>query len=153
MDSLHSLYDLPVSPADMFRGAIFASRPECRSNPDWISQAGNSLREILYPFYSRQVPGVPTNKKEVLEKFGSVRADEKTIDRMGVIKGKVEGIAHHGSVEKNGVNYLTFKAEDFDALLSEFEEVMLDCLTRQVDVHAEIDLLIAVGIPAGTTTA
>jgi hypothetical protein len=106
----------------------------------------------LYPFYSRQVPGVPTNKKEVLEKFGSVKADEKTIDRMGVIKSKVEGIAHHGNVEKNGVDYVTFKVEDFDALLSEFEEIMLDCLMRQVDVHTEVDLLIAAGVPADAVT-
>jgi hypothetical protein len=135
----------------MFRGAVFAARSECRNNPDWVAQAGNSLREILYPFYSRQVPGVPTDKKEVLEKFGSVKADQTTINRMGVVKGKVEGIAHHGNVEKNGVDYLTFKAEDFDALLSEFEEVLMDSLTRQIDVHVDVDAIIEAGPPADET--
>jgi hypothetical protein len=136
----------------MFRGAIFASRPECRSNPDWLAQAGNSLREILYPFYSKHVVGVPTKKEEVLKNYGSVKTDKKTIDRMGAVYGKVEGIAHHGNVEKNHVDYTTFKPEDFDALLSEYEEVILDCLTRQVDVHAEFDLVVAAGVPADTTT-
>lgn len=50
MDKLHARYGLKVKPSDMFKGAIFAARIECRSNPDWVAQAANSLREILYPF-------------------------------------------------------------------------------------------------------
>jgi len=151
LDSLHALYDLPVSPSDMFRGAIFASRPECRNNPDWLAQTGNSLREVLYPFYSRQVEGIPTDKKEILEKFGSVKVDDEIIRRMGVVYGKVEGIAHHGNVKKNGVDYVTFSPDDFTALLSEFEQVILDSLTRQVDVHADFDTIVNAGPPAETT--
>ena len=49
LDELYQPYDLHVRPSEMFRGAVFASRAECRNNPDWIAQAAHSLREILYP--------------------------------------------------------------------------------------------------------
>ncbi len=146
------MYDLPVSPSDMFRGAVYATRPECRTNPDWIAQAANSLREVLYPFYGPHAEGVPTNKQEILEKFGSVTVDEKAIQEMGRVYGRVEGLAHHGNVKKNRVDYLNFKPEDFDVLLSEYEEVMMGVLTRHVDLHATVDTVVDAGPPVAVVT-
>lgn len=58
LDELYQPYDLHVRPSDMFRGAVFASRAECRNNSDWIAQAAHSLREILAPILrSRPGPG------------------------------------------------------------------------------------------------
>ncbi len=131
----------------MFRGAVFAAREECRSNPDWIAQAANSLREILYPFYSREVDGVPTNKKEVLEKYGSVHVDDTMITEMGKLYGKLNGLAHHGNADKSKIDFSAFTPQDFAGLLDNFEQVMFDTLARQVDVHNEIDSILAVGVP------
>ena len=33
--------------SNLFRGAIFAIREECRSNSDWMAQSAHSLREII----------------------------------------------------------------------------------------------------------
>lgn len=132
----------------MFRGAVFAAREECRGNPDWIAQAANSLREILYPFYSREVDGVPTNKKEVLQKYGSVRADDNTITEMGRLYGKLNALTHHGNADKSKVDFSAFTPTEFAELLDNFERVMFDTLARQVDVHQEIDSILAAGIPS-----
>lgn len=150
LDSFHTLYNLRVKPSDMFRGALFASREECRSNPDWIAQAANSLREILYPFYSREVDGVPTNKKEVLQKYGSVRADDTAITEMGRLYGKLNALTHHGNAEKSKVDFPAFTPTDFAGLLDNFERVMFDTLARQVDVHKDIDAILAAGVPPTT---
>ena len=62
LDELYDQYGLEVNPSDMFRGAMFAIKLECRSNPDRIAQAAHSLREIIYPFWSRQVKSVSDKK-------------------------------------------------------------------------------------------
>lgn len=141
MDSLHRFYGLKTKPSDMFRGAIFVSNESLQSNPDWIAQGANSLREILYPFYSMEVKSVPTNKKEILETYGSVLADENVIRNMGTIWGKLNGLAHHGNVEKNNVDYVNFSAKDFKNTIQEFEITMANALIRQSDIHKEIDSL------------
>ena len=38
LDDLHNQYGLKALPSNMFRGAVFAARTECRrGNPDWLS--------------------------------------------------------------------------------------------------------------------
>lgn len=143
LDALHNIYSLKVLPSNMFRGAIFASRNELRSNPDWISQAANSLREILYPFYSVHVQGIPTKKKDVLKEYGSARADDDDlIERMGRVYGLLNGLTHHGNVEKNSIDLKIFTPLDFEKLLKDFERVMHDALARQLDIHQELDQIL-----------
>ena len=55
LDEWHKKSGLSPRPSDMFRGAVFAIQDECSSNPDRIAQAAHSLREILYPYQSKQV--------------------------------------------------------------------------------------------------
>jgi hypothetical protein len=43
--------------SDLVKGALYAVRPECRSNPDWKSQAANSLRDVIYPIISLNFKG------------------------------------------------------------------------------------------------
>jgi len=139
LDDLHACYGFKAKPSDMLHGAVFVSQKELRSNQDWIAQAANSLREILYPLYSKEVKGVPTNKKKILEKYGSVRASDELIKEMGKMLGILSGLTHHGNVEKNNINFTTFTDLDFEKLLGDFENVLLDVLSRQLDIHKEID--------------
>ena len=147
LDDLHTLHGLRTKPSDMFKGAVFASQSQVRANPDWVSQAANSLREILYPFYSREVDTVATDKKEALEKYGSARANDTFLNDMGRIYGLLNGLTHHGNAKKSSVDFPAFTPLDFENLLSDFEKVMRDVLARQLDIHKEIDAIFAVEPP------
>lgn len=152
LDDLHVFYGLKTHPSDLFTGAIFVSRVELRNNPDWLAQAANSLREILYPFYSREVQNTTTNKKNALGKFGSVRINDSVlIGEMGRIYGALNGLTHHGNVEKNHIDYSKYTVDEFENLLNDFENVMLELLARQVDIHKEVDNIIAAGPETGST--
>lgn len=141
IDELHTKYGLKVKPSDMFKGAIFAARIECRSNPDWVAQAANSLREILYPFWSRRVGGITDRKANAFKKYGSVRVDENFIQDIGGLYGLLNDLAHHGSTSTN-LDFTTFTIADFEKLLSDFEREMRKALMRQVDIHQEIDKIL-----------
>ena len=124
LDELHNQCKLEVKPSDMFRGAIFAIRTECQSNPDRIAQAAHSLREILYPF---------DNKGKAFEKYGSVHADQTSIQDIGTVYGHLTKLAHHNASADLG----------FQNLLARFVHVMLHALTRQIDVHEKIDQILS----------
>ena len=145
LDSFYISHSLKkAKPSDMLRGAIFVAQKKLRSNQDWIAQAANSLREILYPFYSREVKIVPTNKKEVLKKYGSVRAKDELIEKMGRMWGVLNGLTHHGNVEKNNVDFNKFTDLDFEKLVGDFEKILLNILSRQIDIHKEIDDILTI---------
>ena len=145
LDDFHQHYGLKAKPSDMLRGAIFVSQQKLRSNPDWIAQAANSLREILYPFYSREVKSIPTNKQKTLKGYGSVKFSSDLVDKMGRMWGTLNGLAHHGNIDKNHVDFVNFSMDNFESLLADFENIMLDILARQVDLHKEIDDIILKG--------
>jgi hypothetical protein len=145
MDDLHARHGLRARPSDMFRGAVFTARIEARGNPDWIAQAANSLREILYPFWSGQGGKLPGGKAEALRRSGSVRADDDANDEIGRIYGSLNELAHHGNGAGRSINFDTFTAEDFERLFDDFERIMLDRLMRQLDVHRELDAILAAG--------
>ncbi|HMR55472.1 MAG TPA: hypothetical protein PKD34_02675 [Candidatus Doudnabacteria bacterium] len=138
LDELHSNYNLKVKPSDMFRGAIFTMRSELRSNPDWMAQSANSLREILYPFSHDGIP----NKEEALRQFGSVRVDTELGDELGRVFGTLTELAHHGNGKSSSVDYLTYTSVQFEELVARFENIMFDVMSRQIDVHNEIDQLL-----------
>ena len=94
----------------MFRGAIYAARVECRSNMDWISQAANSLREILYPFWKR--------KDDALKMYGSA-ADTPDIQELSRVYGKLTALAHHGS-DSRTIDFPIFTLSDFEKLTADF---------------------------------
>ncbi len=142
LDEWHKLYGLKVTPSEMFRGAVFAIRPACENNPDGIAQAAHSLREILYPFWSPQVKNVPDKKEAALKNTGSVHRDEAFINEVGKVYGQLNNLAHHrGTSTKPDFSNLTIP--DFERLLTEFERVMRKALTRQIDVHREIDQILS----------
>lgn len=139
LDELYGPYNLHVRPSSMFRGAVFASRGECRSNPDWIAQAAHSLREILYPIWSPEHKEISDKKKTVFEKFGSVSVDDILIDAVGRVYGRLTNLAHHDRTASTN--------SDYEQLLAEFERVMRQALTRQLDLHRELDDFLSVGPP------
>ena len=113
----------------MFEGAIFAIRPECQGNSDRISQAAHSLREIIYPFWSRQVKSVSDKKRNALKKYGSVSVDEEAVRK---VYKQLNNLAHHRSTSTN-----------FEQVIADFVRVMLDALKRQIDIHKESDQILS----------
>lgn len=136
LDELYDLYGLEPRPSAMFRGALFAIR-ENQNNPDGLAQAAHSLREILYPFWSKRITTVPY-KKDAFERFGSVFADDIE-ENIGSIYGTLSDLAHHGI--KRNLDFSNYKISDFESLRNEFETSMRWALTRQIDVHNQIDKL------------
>lgn len=140
LDEFHIRNGLKTKPSDMFRGAVFVSRTFLRNNPDWIAQAANSLRDILYPFNGKNSP----NKEKALEQYGSVKAGQPGFaDEVGRVHGSLTELAHHGNGRGNSVNLSTFTPTDFENLISDFERVMGNVLLRQIDIHQEADAILA----------
>lgn len=139
LDELYDPYNLHVRPSTMFRGAVFASRAECRSNPDWVAQAAHSLREILYPIWSPKHKEIADKKKTVFENYGSVSVDDRSIGAVGSVYGRLTKLTHHDRTAS--------ARSDFEQLLAEFERAMGQALTRQLDLHREIDDLVSSGPP------
>ena len=145
LDELYQPYNLHVRPSDMFRGAVFASRAECRNNLDWIAQAAHSLREILDPILrSRRGPGsgtvyIPDDMSEVFERYGSASMDSLLRDEVGRVYNRLSDAAHH--------NRNATTLPDFDQLLIDFERCMRQALTRQLDLHSEIEEIVLGGPP------
>ena len=128
LDNWHEPYELQVKPSKMFEGAIFAIRPECRNNPDMIAQAAHSLREIIYPFWSRQVKSVSDKKRNALKKYGSVFVDEEAVRK---VYKQLNNLAHHRSTSTN-----------FEQVIADFVRVMRHALTRQIDIHQKMDRIL-----------
>lgn len=129
LDEWHDQYKLlKGKPSKMFQGAIFAIKTECRNNPDMIAQAAHSLREIIYPFWSRQVKSVSDKKGNALKKYGSVFVDEEAVGR---VYNQLNNLAHHRSTPTN-----------FEQVIADFVRVMQQVLTRQIDIHVEIDQIL-----------
>ena len=139
LDELYQPYNLNVRPSDLFRGAVFAIREECRSNPDRIAQAAHSLREILYPIWSPKYKEIADNKKTVFKNYGSVSIEDRLITAVGNVYGRLTKLAHHDRTASI--------SSDFEQLLAEFERSMGLVLTRQLDLHKEIDELVSSGPP------
>lgn len=148
LDELYAPYGLDVQASNMFRGAIFASRTECRSNPDWIAQAAHSLREILDPIM-RTRPGrgrdtvlIPGDKRTVFERYGSALLDQLLLDAIGNVYNRSSDLAHHNSPSISNLV--------FEQILADFENCVGQALTRQLDLHREIDQLLSGGPPSAT---
>ena len=124
---LDELYgDSGLSPSKMFKGALIMIKS--KNNPDWISQAANSLREIIYPLWSPRVQFMPYKKAKAFKNYGSVYASEVE-EKIDEIYSDLNDLTHH-SIENK---------PDIEKLLPEFETAMLEALTRQMDLHKETD--------------
>jgi hypothetical protein len=128
LDSLNQRTIQGQELSKMFKGAIFATREESRSNPDWMAQSAHSLREILYQFKSKKTR---INLVDAFKLFGSATTeDEKFKEIVGTVYNKITDLAHHR---------LDLTIEEYEKLIEEYERVLLWALARQVDVHDQID--------------
>jgi hypothetical protein len=135
LDELFSMNGRAEKPSNWLNGAAFASQDQLRANPDWVSQAAHSLREILYPLLSPELGGGRDSLRVSLKNYGAAQDLDTSLDKMGRMYGKLCDIAHHGKrIEE-------VEEKNFETLLASFEGVMADALERQFDVHEEIDKL------------
>ncbi len=144
LDDFHVQYELKAKPSSMFYGALFIKRLELRLNPDWMSQSANSLREILYPIWSKDVASVSEKKAEAFKKYGSVKMTEGLIKEIDRVYGFLNDLTHHGCNPRWITDFSTFTDNDFDKLVEDFERVMRSALECQVDVHNEVDNILSV---------
>ena len=128
--------------SDLVKGVLYAMRPACRSNPDWMSQAANSARGILYPLISQ------ISHENLIKLFRKYITDPKlklqindqkfinTFNSLDTIYKKLSNLTHHRDKENN-----------FEALMQEYIHVLGQALRlQQVYVHTIID-----GIIQGST--
>jgi hypothetical protein len=124
----------------IFRGAIFATREVCRSNPDWMAQSAHSLREILYLFdYKKTKKKYDGKWIDAFRHYGSVTIEEKEFrEFFRQVDGKITAVAHH---------QLFLSIEEYEQLLEEYQSVLMRSLDRQVDVHNQIDKFLSENTP------
>jgi hypothetical protein len=125
--------------SDMFLGALFVSQPQLRKNPDWIPQAANSLREILYHFRNKE------GKEKAFRQYGSVHGDKDGfLEKSKSVENDTHELAHHGNGREKNIDILAYTASDFEELLEEFQKVMKELLSMQIDVHNEFDAILSI---------
>lgn len=139
--------------SDLVKGAFYAARPECRSNPDWMSQSANSARDVLYPLFSSEFRGinlVKLFKKYANSKITSVNNKEfiDTFTRLDDIYKKLSDITHHGTRPKlNGFSGLKdfqrFTDKDFESLLEEYALTLKRAFSlQQIYIHTVIEAIL-----------
>lgn len=132
------------SPSEMFRGALYAMQPQNRVyNSDWMAQAAHSLREILYPLKD-------FSKGTEFKTFGITDNVDYHAEKVKWYYGFVSNIAHH-KPEEAGKSPLVTKEKRkpepisdtlFEKVVAGFENILFEILRRQIDVHAEIDVVL-----------
>ncbi len=138
--------------SELIEGAFYAARSECRSNLDWMSQAANSLRGVLYPLFSNQISKnnlIKLFRKYVMDKYHCSKIQNKefirTFNELDRIYKQLNDLSHHGT-ELNGFTekqYLNFSENDFGNLLGDFVSVLGRSFTlQQIYIHTIIDLIV-----------
>lgn len=141
LDKIFKSHGIEIMPSKMFEGAVCASDSKLRHNPDWLAQAANSLREILYPFCSPRKKGLP---KKILTEGGAIK-NRDFASEIGRIFNLLNGLAHHGNSDNSKLSKEDIQKVDFDQLIVDFEMIMREALKRQLDVYSDIDSLIEAG--------
>jgi len=142
--------------SDLIKGAFYAIRPECRSNPDWMSQSANSAREVLFPFWGGD--NESSSLVEVLKKYSIDEVNKednelhsveiKVFKELELIYRKLTDITHHGvDITKKGFSsdeeYLQFSEDEFDDLMRNFISVLNKVLIlQQFDIHRVINVIV-----------
>lgn len=132
----------PQKFSTMLRGAMYLINEyeQHYNNPDWMSQAAHSLRDIFYHF----------NKEKHLKnikwkKHGSISHDQKLDKEIMNFYGFFTSVSHHlwEQAKANPIfsttkpNELT--QEVFSLAVEGYIDVLFKALRRQLDAHTEID--------------
>ena len=130
LDALYGPYtELEASASEMFLGALIAIN-RSDGNPDWVSQAANSLREIIYPLLS--------SRSEFKALKNQISKDGKHAEykKVGKMYGKLSKLTHH---------FCRMSKLDFEKLLVEFDATILYVLPQQIDLHRDIETYVSLG--------
>ena len=131
LDALYGPYtELKTSAAEMFFGALIAI-DRSDGNPDWVSQAANSLREIIYPLLGNR------SEFKILRNQNPTYVKRAKNEKVGRMYGKLSKLTHHFS---------KISKSDFKNLLVEFEVTISYILPQQVDLHKDIDAFVSSGL-------
>lgn len=136
--------------SDLVSGAFYAVRPECRSNPDWMSQSANSARDILYPLLRSEA-----NSDNLIKLFREYATNKKskinnnefkfTFSKLDNIYKKLSDITHHGTNLRGFTEsqFLKFTENDYIKLLEDFALILKQALSfQQLYIHTIVDLII-----------
>ena len=136
-------------PSDLIKGIFYAMRKEGRVNPDWISHAAHSAREILYPLISVEISEDNLIKmfreyatRHSVSSSGTNQKFTDTFVELNTIYGKLSDLAHHGTAPKTftAKEYANFSDRDFEELIEEYIQILAHALRmQQVYVHTVID--------------
>lgn len=147
-------------PSFLVKGAFYAARVECRSNPDWISQSAHSARDVLYPLLSSE-----TDTANLIKVFTDLvmhgpnskvnRDFARVFSSLDSIYKKLSDLAHHG-VKLRGFytveEYTNFSPDDYILLLNDFLVILKDSISyQQVYTHVSIDSILASKITKSKT--
>lgn len=133
-------------PSSMFLGALYVMQKESKeNNPDWMSQAAHSLREIFYK--------LGLDYTSAFKDYGSIYDEDIGIQKFGQYKNLIVNIAHHNLEEASKSPLvggskgapLKITPEIFERIILQFGDIIFAALRRQVDAHREIDEILKTG--------
>ena len=113
-----------------------------RSNPDWIAQVANSLRELLYPIWY-EVRRKQNKPMEITNKFKRLGYGfiEDVFSELEEVYGRLNDLAHHGLEPQKFTEpeLNNFSENDFEKLVSRFENLMFQAFALPIDIFRQID--------------
>lgn len=133
--------------SDLIMGAFYASRDECRNNPDWMSQSAGSIRGVLYPLFSGQVS--EDNLLKLFKKYLSNNNSNNsqfinTLAKLDILYNKFSDLSHHG-VKLSGFSendFKKFKDSNYEQLLKDFIYILDRVLSlQQIYIHGVVDVV------------
>lgn len=132
--------------SDLIKGAFYMTRPECRSNPDWMSQSANSARDLLYPLLSVGSKSLIKLFKDYAKNEDIENSFSAIFSNLDIFYRKLTDITHHGTDLKgfgSESEFISFTADDYVNLLRSFSLVLGDAFNyQQLYIHHLIDLII-----------
>ncbi|MDD5626013.1 MAG: hypothetical protein PHG83_02520 [Patescibacteria group bacterium] len=137
--------------SDLIKGAFYAMRIECRSNTDWMSQAANSARDVLYPLFSERISSnnlIKLFKKYAVNKNNNHNVQNRdfinTFNNLDVIYKRLSDLTHHGTDLKGFSlkQFSDFSENDFENLIGDFTLVLERAFSlQQIYIHTIIDII------------
>jgi len=141
------------APSQILEGAFYAARIECRSNPDWMSQSANSMRELLYPLFidkSKYKNFLKIFRTYIVDKNLKAKIKSKifldTFENLEEIYRKLTDLAHHGTNIKgfkSKKDFLNFSENDFENLMTSFVLILNKAFDlQQIYIHTIINAVL-----------
>lgn len=150
-----------AKPSDLIKGALHSMRHEERKvNPDWMSQAAHSLRDIMYGIRKVAVLSGKKNEektKGVFKLYQGISKSELLGEKLYKLNKIFTTISHHyfdekenravlkllsdlGVAQLQSINEIDSKI--FENLVLILENIWVDSIPQQLEIHEKIDSLL-----------